>query len=176
MSSEEWRPVVGYDGFYEVSSIGRVRSLDRAIHDGRRYKGRILRQGVMASGHRKVQLCKEDHRDCLVHRLVLEAFTGPCPEGKQCCHNDGDPSNNRAENLRWDTIASNAADRLKHGTEMIGEKNPLAKLTADKVRTIFEMHERGITGRAIAAEFGVTPANISCVLTGKTWGHMGGCQ
>lgn len=52
-----------------------------------------------------------------VHRLVLSAFTGPCPPGMECCHNDGDPSNNRPENLRWDTRSSNARDKRVHGTD-----------------------------------------------------------
>jgi len=51
-----------------------------------------------------------------VHRLVLEAFIGPAPKGTICCHNDGDPTNNRLENLRWDTHSSNTRDAIRHGT------------------------------------------------------------
>ena len=121
MSIEEWRPVPGHPG-YEVSSRGRVRSLDRVMEVGSRWgktvllplKGRMLRQATRPSGHRTLGLTGGQTRD--VHALVLEAFVGPRPDGMEACHNNGDPADNRLENLRWDTRRENALDRIRHGT------------------------------------------------------------
>lgn len=116
---EEWRPVLGYEGFYEVSDLGRVRSLDRVVHsrNGRSYRmtGRIL--AMTRSGGRPTVTLSVDgaQRLCQVGVLVLEAFVGPCPPGLQCCHWDDDPTNNVPRNLRWDTPAANMADMLRNG-------------------------------------------------------------
>jgi hypothetical protein len=127
MSVEEWRSVVGFEGSYEVSSIGRVRSLDRGVtyqkidqYSGRtitvtkHLKGRMLRPGVMKSGHLIVILGRKNN--ALVHHLVLKAFVGPQPPQMECCHGDGSPANNEVENLRWDTRLANVHDMIRHGT------------------------------------------------------------
>lgn len=115
---EEWRPVVGYEGAYEVSDLGRVRSLDRIDSRGNRAWGRLLRADPQASGHLRVALCVEGKaRRLFVHKLVLDAFVGPCPVGMETCHNDGDPTNNAVSNLRWDTKSANARDRRLHGRD-----------------------------------------------------------
>jgi hypothetical protein len=128
---EQWRAVVGFEGSYEVSDQGRVRSLDRAViyqridqYSGRtitvtKYlKGRMLRPGTMKSGHQFVVLGRR-HGFC-VHVLVLTAFTGPAPEGTECCHNDGEPGNNVHSNLRWDTRANNIIDDFRSGVRRRG--------------------------------------------------------
>lgn len=119
---EEWRPVPGYEGFYEVSSMGRVRSLDRTIRNSlgrlRHYKGRLIKAPINpGNGYYSVLLYREGHEKMhSVHRLVLRAFQGEPPQpNMQCCHNDGNPLNNRADNLRWDTSSNNHLDRIKHG-------------------------------------------------------------
>lgn len=115
-STTEWRPVADHEGIYEVSNTGRVRSLDRLTADGRNIRGRILKHGKLPTGHEYVNLCKQGK--CVttyVHRLVAKTFIGEPPEGTECCHNDGDPSNNNVENLRWGTPLENVADRQKHG-------------------------------------------------------------
>ena len=82
---------------------------------------RPLRPTPQYRGHLCVCLVR-DGTKCSrhVHRLVLEAFLGPCPPGLICCHNDGDPANNRLSNLRWDTYKSNSEDMLRHGTRRMG--------------------------------------------------------
>lgn len=114
---EEWRDIPRYEGRYQASNHGRVRSLDRMVHykNGvqRLHKGRVLRPGGNPSGHLMVNLIPRKNE--YIHRLVLEAFVGPCPEGMECCHNDGDPSNNYLQNLRWDTPSANGFDHVKHG-------------------------------------------------------------
>ena len=112
-----WLPVVGHEGRYEVSDAGQVRSLDRVIvqRNGidRPVRGKILKSGPMPSGHQHVVLEGKDDRT--VHRLVLEAFVGPCPPGMEACHNNDIPSDNRLENLRWDTKSRNAFDAVGNG-------------------------------------------------------------
>lgn len=116
MSEETWKPVVGYEGYYEVSDFGRVRSLDRSSKRGLR-KGQIKTPYPLDTGHLRVRLSfNSKSRAFLVHRLVLEAFVGPCPAGMEGCHDpDPDPANNRLANLRWDTRSSNQLDSVKHG-------------------------------------------------------------
>jgi hypothetical protein len=107
---------------YAVSSLGRVRSFDRATYavDGRviHCRGRILRPRVLPDGRFRVSMYRDGcGTDFLVHRLVLLAFVGPCPPGQQGCHNDGHPANNLPGNLRWDTGRSNMLDKQRHGTD-----------------------------------------------------------
>ena len=121
-TQEQWRPVVGYEGLYEVSNCGNVRSLDRRIlrSDGlhMRVPGRNLKQTRNGPGYCRVILSKvgTKPKTVWVHRLVLESFVGPCPEGMEACHNDSDPSNNSLENLRWDTHAANMQDKVENWT------------------------------------------------------------
>lgn len=118
MSIEQWLPILEYEGLYEVSNYGRVRSLDRIDSRGNRAHGRILRQEVRPTGHLRVTLCRGGKaKRIFVHRLVLTAFIGPVPVGMQACHNDGNPANNVPANLRWDTIVANARDRRIHGND-----------------------------------------------------------
>lgn len=120
---EEWRPVVGYEGLYEVSSLGRIRSLDREVHypDGRSpyiRPGRVL--SPMQTGDTRnrsqVALRKDGAGKCfLLHRLVWEAFNGPIPDGLVVRHLNDDPNNNRLENLAVGTYADNAQDCVRNG-------------------------------------------------------------
>lgn len=111
MQSTEWRPVVGYEGAYEVSDAGQVRSIARRDTRGAYRPGRLLAQSTKERGHLAVSLWWGNRRRLIgVHRLVLEAFTGPCPDGMEACHYDGDAKNNHLSNLRWDTRVANAAD------------------------------------------------------------------
>lgn len=106
---EEWRPVVGWERHYRVSNLGRVYSLHQF--------GRLTIGMEVAGGYRVIKLRSEGRKaHKAIHCLVLEAFVGPRPgPNYQGCHNDGNPSNSRLDNLRWDTVAANQADRKKHG-------------------------------------------------------------
>lgn len=122
---EEWRPVVGYEGLYEVSNLGRVRSLDREVPNRwerpKPVKGRVLAGSISPqTGYRTATLTDaaggRKPYYALIHRLVLEAFMGPCPPGMECCHKDLDRSNEALSNLRWDTRSANTLDAVKHRT------------------------------------------------------------
>jgi hypothetical protein len=127
LPSEEWRAVVGWDGYYEVSNMGRVRGLDR-VSLGVRVHGRIRRPAIKRrrDPYWQVHLFRggrgsKVHR-LYVHLLVLEAFVGPRPKGLEACHNNGDCQDNRVENLRWDTHEANMQDQIKHGTRVRGPR------------------------------------------------------
>lgn len=132
MSETEWRSVAGYEGVYEVSRDGQIRSLDRMVHFISRWgtpavmpkRGLVLTPSAHpTSGHLTVGLGPApEYR--YVHHLVLEAFVGPRPAGQEGLHGDGNPANNRAANLRWGTRAQNSDDAVRHGT------HPQAKKTA----------------------------------------------
>jgi hypothetical protein len=118
----ELRDIPGYEGYYQVSDDGQVKSIERkaGVRGGgfRTVPERILKQCVSSNGYRQVNL----HADgvmtsLLVHRLVMLAFVGECPLGYEVCHNNGNSADCRLTNLRYDTRRGNAADRRRHGTE-----------------------------------------------------------
>lgn len=118
--TEEWRSVSGYEGVYEVSDMGRVKSLARSVPHpkGVAWKQeRILRPIRHKSGHVSVIFSVNGERKKMaVHRLVLEAFVGPAPAGLWGRHWDDDPTNNSVSNLRWGTPAQNTEDSVRNGS------------------------------------------------------------
>lgn len=116
--TEEWRPIPGYEGVYEASSLGRVRSVDRVIVDKRgvtrKLKGKVLSPAGSKSGHLRVNFGKNFGSQS-VHHLVLITFVGPRPEGMESLHKNGKPEDNRVTNLRWGTRSENLLDMVKHG-------------------------------------------------------------
>jgi HNH endonuclease/NUMOD4 motif len=118
-AEECWKPVVGYEGLYEVSDQGNVRSLDRWGNGGggsrRLSRGRRLTPQKSGS-YLKVGLTRNGSGSTRsIHVLVLEAFVGQRPDSALACHNDGDRRNNQLSNLRWDTQSNNMLDAVKHG-------------------------------------------------------------
>lgn len=121
--AEQWLPIPGYEGLYEVSDHGNVRSLDRVTTDvggarTRRFRGKLLPGYVLPVGYRAFQLSARDKIKSLqyAHRLVLLEFVGPAPKGTEGCHHDGDSLNNHISNLRWGTRQDNVQDSIRHGT------------------------------------------------------------
>jgi hypothetical protein len=167
--SEEWRPVVGLEGQYEVSSLGRVKSLPKMVFRGRgpfMTKERIIGGRSRAAGYPVVHVGAK----CLyIHALVLEAFVGPRPSGLEACHNNGDRTDNRAENLRWDTPRANQMDRAKHGTSNRGEQCGTARLTNKQALEIMQSVERT---SVLAKKYGVAPQTISGIRCGHKWNHL----
>jgi hypothetical protein len=179
---EEWRAVPGYEGHYEVSSLGRVRSVGRFIsrvmpdgsvqHQNRPEKimGQWSRNGTW---YPRVTLTVEFQKKTIsVHTLVLEAFVGPAPHGTECRHLDGNMQNCRLENLAWATHLENEADKTAHGTRVIGEMVRNSVLTAGDVVAIRRRHAAGERQNAMAREFGVSKATICRAVKGRSWAHV----
>lgn len=168
---ERWLPVVGYEGLYEVSDRGRVRSLHR-VRRGR--ADRLMAQKVDRRGRLTVCLASGGRKKFTqVHQLVLTAFVGPCPPRHEAAHNDGQAQNNALNNLRWDTHWNNMQDKRRHGTcyQPKGELHPMHVLTAGDVARIFASQERQV---ALANQFGVDQSVISNIKTGRLWSHITG--
>jgi DNA invertase Pin-like site-specific DNA recombinase len=104
--------------------------------------------------------------------MVLATFVGPCPVGMEACHNNGDPSDNRLSNLRWDTNAGNKADMVRHGTAPLGERNPLAALTDAEVRGMRQLMASGATQEAIAEAYGVSGTTVTRIKRSHGWGKV----
>lgn len=167
---EVWKPVVGYEGFYEVSDQGRVRSLlDRWRNT--RPTPKVMAAALNRTGYWAVSLSfKDKPKTWTVHQLVLLAHAGPrYPKGADGAHLDGNRTNNRAGNLKWTTRAENLSHMDQHGTRprLIGLRASGAKLSAKDVRRIRSLRESGLTLRAIATQYGVAHATVRGVCTGR---------
>lgn len=164
--TENWRPVVGFEGLYEVSDLGRVKGL---------LSGRVLRPGVQRrGGHLVVALVKAGARSTrTVHRLVLEAFVGIRPPGGVCRHfPDRNPANNCLLNLRWGTQKQNGEDMTVHGTSAKGSRNGASKLTELNVRDIRALRDAGASIKEIAARFSVSRVTANEICAGRRWGWL----
>jgi hypothetical protein len=171
MAHEEWRDVVGYEGYYQVSNLGRVRSLDRILvsRDGRRkrYKGKVLKPRLSNRGYVEVSLPRKSggnsrHR---VHRLVAEAFLEPDPTRPQVDHINAIRTDNRVENLRWTTPSEN----LQYARDS-GHLNDKERIAASiKVMARPLQRSDGVVFPSIASAaraLGVHPQSIGHVLKG----------
>ena len=176
---EEWRDIPGYEGHYQASSWGRVRSLGRVtVKKGgvrmtvreRILSGRAHRHGYSSYVLRKDGKSHPYHG----HVLVMRAFNGMPEPGLIICHNDSDGSNNRLDNLRYDTVKSNSADMVRAGNSLRGERNPSAILGADKVTAIRNRRAQGERVSSIAKHYGVAVGAVSRAIRGVTWKHVDG--
>lgn len=165
--SEIWKAIPGFEGLYEVSDQGRVRSLDRVVAccgptKGSylsKKKGRMLRPGRMPSGHLSVVLGRDAGSFC-VHVLVLLAFRGPCPVGLEVRHRNGVPSDNRLLNLEYATRTRNSQDKKHHN----GARG--YKLSPRQVAEI-KKKLRYTTGVELSRQYGVAQSTVSAIKTGR---------
>ena len=171
---EEWRAVVGYEGLYEVSDCGRVRSLRlrHGLGDRLRDKPLVLKQGVPRlpkGAYPHVSLCKNGTKTHRVHILVLSAFLGEGLRGYEGAHLDGDSLNCSANNLRWATRSENHLMKRGHGTSHAGERGPNAKLTWGQVDYIRECVVGGQSQVSVARRLGVCVQTICYIVNEQTW-------
>lgn len=171
---DDWRPVKGFEGFYEVSREGRIRSLDRVTY-GRNKSLRTVRGKDLTpkinnvSGYHQVALSVGGQvRYEYIHRIVCQAYSGPPPTEKhEVCHWDGDRANNLASNLRWGTRAENHRDKKRHGTHDSPKK--LTRQSAEEIRELKRSGERSVD---IANTYGVTPGNVDQIVRGRIWRNV----
>lgn len=178
---EEWRPVpksyVPYEGYYEVSSWGRVRSLDRKVvnKNGCKqfFKGKMLVLSANNAGYFRIGFCFNSQlKSHLVHRVVLEAFYGECLKGQESRHLDGDPSNNHIDNLVWSTRAENIKDRWRHTEgQYFFQVAATKKLSSQKVMFIRKQVSTpgGISLMELAKRYDVSYPTIWNAAHGKSW-------
>jgi NUMOD4 motif/HNH endonuclease len=179
LSGEEWRPAVGYDGLYEVSNLGRIKSCTKYIPNlltgGESARPpKLMKTAVDRGGHHHLSLTKDGvAKNVFLHHVVARAFLGPCPDGYQTLHRDDDKEDNRAEALYYGTVAHNGRDKTKNGKSVWGEKHHAASLTEDQVREIFAL--KGKMGQGvIARKFGTTVSAVSHIHHGWAWTHITG--
>lgn len=168
---EAWRPVVGHETTYSVSSLGRVRR--EAPGYGTR-PGRILSAWPGTDGRLRVTLSTNNLRSVHpVHRLVAHAFLGPCPDGHEVNHVDGDRLNNEASNLEYVTRAENMAHAVKRGLTASGERHGHAYLSDARARRIRWLATR-YDNRTIARRLGIGEGVVSRLVRGETYREAGG--
>lgn len=171
---EVWKPVVGLESAYEVSNLGRARSKDRIVtrRAGNNYvkSGRLLSNHSDHLGYVRWSFKLKGIRKCATaHTIVLTAFVGDRPGGMHGCHNDGNPSNNCLSNLRWDTVSGNHADKRKHGTQPLGTRSHLCKLTEAQVIAI---RASNASCTELGKKFGIHRMTVSLIRTRRRWAWL----
>jgi len=177
-TNERWRPVVGYEGLYDVSDRGRIRSYwssgPRSEAKVHKNTSHIMSVKKLRCGYPSVRLQRLDgsrtFRD--VHSLIMRAFVGTRPRGQQVRHLNGVRMDNRLENLRYGTPSENQMDRVLHGTSNRGERCGAAKLDEGSVKAIRAGVAAGTKQVHYVRLYGVYPTTISCIVNRKTWRHV----
>lgn len=177
---EIWKPIEGYNGAYEVSNTGKVRSWKNNRH-GRSDKARVLCLMDDSHGYPQITLSLKNPKkrgSKKVHTLVAKAFI-PNPENKPCInHIDGDKENNHVDNLEWCTYSENQQHAYDTGLRIPtegakGSKNGNSKLTREDVLDIRNAYALGcFSQRHIAKAYNVSQANIKCIVNNETWTHI----
>ena len=154
--TEEWQNVPGYEGMYQVSDLGRVRSLDRVDTSGKRRRGKAMSPSVQAGGrYFEVHLSKGNRsRTWAVHQLVARAFFGPRPEGHEVCHGPKGSFDNSTTNLRYGSSKDNGQDMIRDGT-------------ATTLKVVRDDGKRYRSLREAAADNNCSPALICLACKGK---------
>lgn len=161
---DRWKPVTGYEGYYVVSSRGRVRSLHR--------RPRIMRTRLGEDGYRRLSLCRDGQkRTALLHCVVAAAFLGPRPPDMEVGHKDGVGSNCAAANLGYVTSSENKLQTFRMGRKPVGSAHHAAILDEDRVRRIKLALLEDRPAR-VARDFRVNISTLYSIIRGKTWRHV----
>lgn len=173
---EVWKDIDGWEGMYQVSNKGKVRSLDRYI--GKRFfKGTVLKGSNGGDGYRIVALCNgsKERSYPYIHRLVAEAFIGPVPPNQEVNHKDGDKSHNNISNLEYVTRRENTL----HAMDIIGinfalgEQVGSSKLTEVEVLEMRRLYAAGGTShRKLAKMFDVHHSTVARIVAGNSWSWL----
>lgn len=173
---ERWKQIPGWEGHYEISDMGNVRSVDRVIKKVRR--GSITRKQMPIepylhpNGYNKIGLNRGGRKITRwVHRLACWAFHGPPPSPEhEVRHLNGNPLDNRPENLAWGTSLENSQDIERHGNRRKGESHAQAKITETSAHLIIALHSNKVlTGAELAERFGLSTPAIYAIARGSSW-------
>ncbi len=174
MDRVKYRPVTGFLG-YRVGDDGSVWSCWKRVGFGKVAMSSTWRRksiSINKSGRCIVMLSVKDKSySRQVHRLVLTAFVGPCPPGMECCHEDGNPLNNRLSNLRWDTKEANGRDAARHGKNR-GERNGQAVLTETEVVALRRDYAEGMSRKELSMKYKLTVTGVDNVTHNRVWRHL----
>ncbi len=171
VKKEVWRKIKNYP--YKISNFGRVKRIKSA--NGTRI-GKILKLLIHSHGYLYVRLYKKEKKgkDFRIHRLVAESFLGPCPDGKEVNHKDGNKKHNKVSNLEYTTHSEN----IKHAFELglknhKGENHPSNKLREKDVLKIRKLYRTGnYIQEEIAKMFNISRSLISHIVSRKNWKHI----
>jgi hypothetical protein len=175
----EVRDVPGFSG-YRTGDNGTVwscRVRTRGRHGGQSWHNsgnwRALRPEAGHRGHLRVHISiGGERKKVLVHHMVLWAFCGTCPPGMECRHLNGNPSDNRPENLCWGTVKENRHDAIMHGTQVRGEGNAASRLQEEQVVKIIQKLIAGSPKGPLALEYGVSRTTINRIAFRRNWLHV----
>ena len=169
-----YRDIPGWPG-YRVGNDGSVISnrLNTRPRDHKKPERWYKLNQAVSRGYHRVAF-KQGEKNCwqFVHRLVLEAFVGPRPDGMQARHLDGNRSNNTPANLRWGTGKQNGEDRVRHGNQVRGSRVTISRLTEQQVIEIRHALANGATKKGLARKYRVSDTAIRCIARGRTWKHL----
>ena len=174
MNDEIWKDIPGYEGEYQASTCGRIKSLRRKVRGVNPYTGVEFMRTITETILRPGRHCKSGHVSVVlrrntpgkpVHQLVAITFIGPVPDGKEVLHTNGDPSDNRITNLRYGTRRENILDVYKTGRAW-------RKLTTGDVHKIRELIDQGAPFAQIAQKYGVAPISIYRIKCGGTFSWL----
>lgn len=171
---DTWVDIPGFEGFYEVSDKGVVRSKERSVLSRNRfgefvrtYKSAEKAPGVGTDGYPMVSLCRDGkQKSYRLSRIVLLSFIGPGPDGAEACHSDHNKLNNELENLHWGTRRENEAEKTQSGRR---PKSTVNKLTRDDAVAIRSLHASGQSLKRIAELFKTHHSNVWLIVKGHTW-------
>ena len=172
---EIWKPVVGWEGWYEVSNKKRCR---RLVGEHNTWPGRIQKGYIGHNGYLRFQLSTplKGGRSIRAHIVVARAFLGPCPPGKELHHKDHNKENASLDNLEYVTHAENIKYGIQAGRYpfpgLPGSSNPRAVFSDSDVYAIRKALENGAVGARLAEQYGVTPSAISVIKNRVRWKHL----
>lgn len=181
MTENEWRNIPGFDPRYEVSAAGQLRSWTArgtAARGGNKWAKvpRIVKGTIGNHGYPQFGLLSSKGvlTSVYMHQLVLAAFVGPLPEGLVSRHLNGDPLDNRLENLTYGTHLENHTDRGHHGRTARGVLSGKSKITDEIALAIINRYRSGESQMSIAKSYGLAQTTVSSVIRGETWSHVTG--
>jgi hypothetical protein len=170
--NEEWRDIPDLAGFYQASSLGRIRRVAAKAYRNTK-PGGILSQSFRSPGRAAVWVSVGNViQRRPVARLVASAFLGPCPKGLTVNHIDGNKENNIPGNFEYITPVENTRHGVSLGLNCFGSKNGNAKINESDVTEILKLVGCGVPRKDIASKLGIGKATIDGIVSGRTWKHV----
>jgi hypothetical protein len=169
VSEQIWKDVIGYEGLYQVSNLGNVKSLGNKFSR----KERLLKLSFQSKGYLTVVLQKDAKRKMvLVHRIVAEHFIHNVESKPQINHIDGNKTNNAIENLEWVSHRENLNHAIKNNLTLKGEENRNSKLKDVDVIKIHSLLQKGTTTKELSETYNVSYSTIDSIRTNRYWKHL----